>query len=373
MAASPESTVTSLLSSSGHLRSGLEPAEPADIIRYGDQDYESASAALDAYIKDFDRSGHGVASLAGTLVLPRDRRNRVGGLRNRDVLRERLTDWELDYLNLPAGLHRRPGNRLSMTTDELLSIHRRPSNRLSMTTDELLSIHRRPGNRLSMTTDELLSIPRDGSMPVTRTSAFCLQASRPAPPGPDLHLPRWLTGNKARLDSSDIGSVPDLSYPPWLRLCDLTEEAPPPSAWEDPPLEELGDLRLQLAEQISLLATNGRGSDVLQTLSRGNRIETLIQKADQVLTSLSRSSSGGGNCSGTDLSGLAGAAEAPPPGGVEVQGGGLHGLHSNSLHGNSLPQQPGPVEGLKQMLFRLQALEAELQSPAPCPAHPGVT
>lgn len=54
------------------------------------------------------------------------------------VLRERLTDRELDFLNLPVS-----------------SLH-----------------HSVNQDRLSMTTDELLSIPHDGSMPVTHTSAF---------------------------------------------------------------------------------------------------------------------------------------------------------------------------------------------------------
>lgn len=30
-------------------------------------------------------------------------------------------------------------------------------------------------------------------------------------------------------------------------------------------------------------------------------------------------------------------------------------------HGNSILKQPGPAEALKQVLFRLQAVEAELQ------------
>lgn len=54
------------------------------------------------------------------------------------VLRERLTERELDFLNLPVS-----------------SLH-----------------HSCNRDRLSMTTDELLSIPHDGSMPVTHTSAF---------------------------------------------------------------------------------------------------------------------------------------------------------------------------------------------------------
>lgn len=54
------------------------------------------------------------------------------------VLRESLTERELDYLNLPV------------------------SSVLRCATED----------RLSMTTDDLLSIPHDGSLPVTRTSAF---------------------------------------------------------------------------------------------------------------------------------------------------------------------------------------------------------
>ena len=49
---SPESTVTSLLASSGHLVSTLHP-ESSQSIWYKDTKYESASEALDAYIADF--------------------------------------------------------------------------------------------------------------------------------------------------------------------------------------------------------------------------------------------------------------------------------------------------------------------------------
>lgn len=34
---------------------------------------------------------------------------------------------------------------------------------------------------------------------------------------------------------------------------------------------------------------------------------------------------------------------------------------SSGYHGNDTGTQPGPVEAMKQMLFRLQAVEAELQ------------
>lgn len=42
----------------------------------------------------------------------------------------------------------------------------------------------------------------------------------------------------------------------------------------------------------------------------------------------------------------------------------------SSRHGNSILEQPGPAEALKQVLFRLQAVEAELQQQkaSVCPA-----
>ncbi|XP_031143141.1 lung adenoma susceptibility protein 2 isoform X1 [Sander lucioperca] len=469
---SPESTVTSLLSSSGHLRSSLLAPEHNTTFRYRDKIYDSASAALDAYITDFERSRQNSGSLTGSLVLPRSRpstpsRPRASTLRNKDVLRERLTERELDFLNLPvSSLHHR-GNR----------------------------------DRLSMTTDELLSIPYDGSMPVTHTSAFIhgllsqsgapqpfSSSSRPAhrtwdrpssshaaphlnhhhphptrtprssrcrerpgtvmfnpdvdissvsyyrqsahraarsewaEPSSSLHLPRWFTSNKSDMDCSGITSVPDLEYPAWVQRCDLSE--PPPSSesepWDDhgttPParhqhcqaprtpswvaeLEDddpdhkpkqvdsqqtLRDLRLQFAEQISLLAAERNTSDIMETLSRDNRLESLIQKADQVLNSLSQSSGEADPGSPADC-----VEEAVSPANTEelllcssshcrpftrdfataAAGGGITEAltdinaqaQGSGLHRNSILKQPGPVEALKQMLFRLQAVEAEVQ------------
>ncbi|XP_069025115.1 lung adenoma susceptibility protein 2 [Embiotoca jacksoni] len=439
---SPDSTVTSLLSSSGHLRSSLHPPEINTTFRYRDKDFDSASAALDAYIADFERSRQISGSSTGRLVLPHSRIGpTVGTLRNKDVLRERLTDRELDFLNLPVS-----------------------------------SLHpHRNHDRLSMTTDELLSVPYDGSMPVTHTTAFLQgllsrsgasgsgpSSSRPAhragaglrsssapqhhhhhppplrtprtsrrrpgvatfQPGADggfksahraarsdwaepsssLHLPRWLTSNKADMDWSSISSVPDLMYPAWIQHCDLSDPPTLTELWDNngvrPPgapswvaeLEKddepdhtpapvdsqqtLRDLRLQFAEQISVLAER-KGSDIRTTLFTDHRIESLIQKADQVLNSLSLSS---------------GAAESPTesmspvnteellhhsPFNLDSAAGGvteaLTDRGAKACDGTSSWKQPGPVEALKQMLFRLQAVEAELQRHQQEPAAPAVT
>ncbi|XP_074547129.1 lung adenoma susceptibility protein 2 isoform X2 [Halichoeres trimaculatus] len=451
---SPESTVTSLLSSSGHLRSSMQAPEHNTTFRYRDKEYESATAALDAYISDFERSQQSRKSFTGKLVLPHSppltpNRPGVSTLRNKDVLRERLTDRELDFLSLPIS-----------------SLH-----------------HRSNKDRLSMTTDELLSIPRDGSMPVTHTSAFIhglmsrsrasqpcftsskhahrtrdrLSCSHTAPrsdhphptrtprshrgrpgaamlkpdadvtsascsrsahraerlewadPSSSFHLPHWFTSNKSEMDCSGITSVPDLKYPPWIQCCDLSE--PPPVAeleeWDGVSLpahhktgapswveeledagseqtsaqvdsqQTLRDLRLQFAEQISLLTFEEKGSDTMETLFKNNRIESLIQKADQVLNSLSQSSRGAvsvSDCAKTDVSELnteeqlcwshftqdlaaaGGMKEAQTNRGAQTQG--------------CVYKQPGPAEAVKQMLFRLQAVEAELQRQHQIPGAP---
>lgn len=36
-----------------------------------------------------------------------------------------------------------------------------------------------------------------------------------------LHLPHWITSNKADLNCSGMSSVPDLKYPAWIQRCGL--------------------------------------------------------------------------------------------------------------------------------------------------------
>ncbi|XP_037548446.1 lung adenoma susceptibility protein 2 [Nematolebias whitei] len=321
---SPESTVTSLLSSSGHLRSDLQPPELSSSFTYRNKDYDSASAALDAYIADFEKSCQNCQSLTGSLVLPRDSPSspttpRVGSLRNRDVLRERLTDRELDFLKLPVSsfLHHGNSDRLSMTTDELLSISYDGSMPVTHTSAFLQGLLSRSGTsqprssstRLVHKTRTGLSINQAG--PVHLNQHSDPSSSRAA----DLHLPRWLTSNKSVMDWSEIGSLPDLKYPAWVRHCDVTELdawdncAGPPrtraAAWISnlekdsgphgtPGQEEsrcaLRDIRVQLAQELLLLAARGESSNDTSVLFRENRIESLIEKADQVLNLLSQTS-----------------------------------------------------------------------------------
>ncbi|XP_041826332.1 lung adenoma susceptibility protein 2 isoform X2 [Melanotaenia boesemani] len=434
-ALSPESTVTSLLSSSGHLRSSLRPPERNTTFRYKDQEYESASEALDAYITDFERSSQS----SGMLVLPHNRpstttRPTLETLRNKDVLRERLTDWELDFLNLPVSSLRHHGNRdrLSMTTDELLSIPYDGSMPVTHTSafiqarPGLLSrsgpsstrpAHRTSSARLCSSCAALHHVNHHHSVPAqTLRSCRCGRGAtlttfkpsghRAARPSSALHLPRWLTSNKADMDCSEMGSVPDLTYPAWIQRCDVSD-APLPAASEPGCLlpgaprvgapswlsdlenddepdqtpaqvdkhQSLRDLRLQLAEQISLLAAERQGSEVLATSFRDNRMEALIQKADQVLNWLSHS--GGGSEGPADPVSRAPGSPvttedllqrsphpAPPfsPDSAALTEDQTNTEAEGGVCGpDSSWKQPGPVEAVKQMLFRLQAVEGELQ------------
>ncbi|KAL0963232.1 hypothetical protein UPYG_G00351470 [Umbra pygmaea] len=272
MNSSPESTVTTLFARSGHLRSSLwEPDQSESLtgIKYADRDYESATEALDAYIADFEKSRHVPETSTGRLQVQKGRISHDNqprtGFRNRDVLRDSLTDRELDLLNLPVGV-----------------------------------IRRGDPESLSLTTDDLLVQPCDGSLPVTRTSAYLTQSGSyrpgcnslksslcsaerpwlnrshhvkprlhrshhkfprdsrgegrpgrtqrlvsstgfnvqgnlpphhslyhqtPSPkdtPGLSSHqgYPRWLTSHRSNMDFSGITSIPDMTYPAWLQEVD---------------------------------------------------------------------------------------------------------------------------------------------------------
>ncbi|XP_061603721.1 lung adenoma susceptibility protein 2 isoform X2 [Phyllopteryx taeniolatus] len=435
---SPESTVTTLLSSSGHFRTRLVTPEFNSTFRYREKEYDSASAALDAYIADFDRCLHTESSGTLGLALPPNplstpRRPRMSTPRNKAALRERLTDREVDFLTLPVSSLR----------------------------------HRDNHDRLSMTTDELLSIPRDGSMPVTHTTAFirgcpsqsaASQARVSSEPGyrardnishshlsrkcsssrcnrepevstlkqdvpfvrcltcahraarseqvlrsPSPRLPRRLRGNEADVGRTGTGNVPA-----WIRdreplppsevyVCDklgvVPSEGPRTRApsWlgdtkDDAAMtpnqgdtqQTLRDLRLQLAEQISLIASDRESSHFSEFLWKDNRLESLIQKADQVLNSLSQSFGGADSLAGSVRS-----DSVNPVNGEEMQlssisqgpllpidlTGAAQGItealseqttQDRSHDGSGIWKQPGPLEALKQMMFRMQAVEAEL-------------
>ncbi|XP_037121388.1 lung adenoma susceptibility protein 2 isoform X1 [Syngnathus acus] len=420
---SPESTVTTLLSSSGHFRSSLFSSEFNTTFRYRDKEYDSASAALEAYIADFDRSQNIESS--ERLILPQSplstpRRPRMSTHRNKSVLRERLTDREVAYLTLPVSSlrHRDNRDRLSMTTDELLSIPRDGSmpvthttafiqGRLSQSVASQARVSSNAGHRTGEHTEQNISHPH-----LSRNCSSCRCKGEPkvSTLKPDVPFVRCLTcahrgtraeqlllsspsrlqcrysGNKADLGHTGISSVSD-----WIQDCDLTEPRLPSdvdlcdtlasitraSSWladtEDNPGKtanqlSLKDLRLQFAEQISWIASERKSSDITESLVRDNRLESLIQKADEVLNSLSQRFGGAESLADSELNREEmKRCSTPPP--LPIHSKGTADVKTRTLsvetkkdcsRDSTISQQPGPLEALKQMMFRLQAVEVEL-------------
>uniref|UniRef100_A0A665TDE6 Uncharacterized protein n=1 Tax=Echeneis naucrates TaxID=173247 RepID=A0A665TDE6_ECHNA len=293
---SPESTVTSLLSSSGHLRSSLRAPEHSTSFRYRNKVHSSPTLYTYGFIF------HSV-SLSFTV--------HMFCLFPLLVLKESLTERELDFLDLPVS-----------------SLHH-ASNR----------------DRLSMTTDELLSIPHDGSMPVTHTSAFiqglfqvCVklylllivpflcsfQSGRRAAgsewtePSSLRFCPDQFTSSKADMEHSGMSDMPDLKYDSnveaWIQCCDRSKVY---KLSDDHGKEPMRKLLFSSHDMVLHIIKSCRDS---AAAAAGASTEPQSESRDQVVQNL--------NC---------------------------------CSHANSMEKQPGPVEALKQMLFRLQAVEVKLQ------------
>ncbi|XP_035245630.1 lung adenoma susceptibility protein 2 isoform X1 [Anguilla anguilla] len=240
---SPESTVTSLLASSGHLKSSLT-SYSASSIRYRDRKYESATEALDAYIADFQRSLLAPEMSTGRLQLPKDPVTPILSgtrFRNKDVLKEKLTDGELDFLNLPVGTQQRDPDSLSLTTDDLLILPTDGSMPVTRTSAYLTQRVARPwgdsANSRSLKCQDLLTSQgisqrkrglgkylggEDflGSHPNHQLKGTHQTQRGPPDAVSSRHYPRWLTSLKSDMDFSGVTSVPDQAYPTWLRDCE---------------------------------------------------------------------------------------------------------------------------------------------------------
>ncbi|KAF7643242.1 hypothetical protein LDENG_00242970 [Lucifuga dentata] len=167
---------------------------------------------------------------------------------------------------------------------------------------------------------------------------------------------------------SSTGLVPRAGAPSWV--AQLEDEDPEHGALEDQQ-QTVRDLTLKFVQYISSMAADRKQNITFSD----NRMESLIQKADQVLNSLhksfrgeaeglqdppagppdpaSRPAVGGERCSVDDSSNHVTPDSASPAGGVAKS-------PTQQAPPYSDRKQPGPVEALKQMLFRLQHVEAEL-------------
>ncbi|TRY97139.1 hypothetical protein DNTS_032792 [Danionella cerebrum] len=346
---SPESSITSLLASSGRLQSSFTP-EPASCIRYRDKPYSSATEALDAYISDYQRS-----LSAGRILLPKET-PKAHSQKNRDVLRSSLTDGELNVLNLPA--------------------------------------RRRDPDQLSLTTDDLLTLPIDGSLPVTRTSALVSRSgfapmgasfkyspwSRSRPPRCHLNQSIWKTINVDDLQRtpsanqtlasrspthwmtnqrSEMG-FSDLKYPLWPKRHEdagsYVQKSDPPShpripSWVGELEEERAHTKDGSVDYLMLGVKQMLNSTPLSKnvnkLDRSRDTEEVLDADrswdDPLVTFKSPVP--------------VGLAEEHPSH-QELQGRKSAGASCSSEY--SSRKHPGPVEALKHMLFRLQDVQHEM-------------
>ncbi|KAL1253503.1 hypothetical protein QQF64_018196 [Cirrhinus molitorella] len=269
---SPESSITSLLATSGVLQSSLHP-EPVPTIKYRDKHYVSASEALDAYITDFQRSLQDSYTTTGKLELPKEISKPHP--RNRDVLKTSLTDGELNFLNIPV--RNRDSDRLSMTTDDLLALPNDGSLPVTRTSALLsrsgsfplgISFNSSSQSLLRPVTAHKRSMrrPVPPSLPVDKLQIAALRSHRQAPPPnilpanrtlpPDTprsgFLPRWMTSQKSEMDFSGMTSVPELRYPLWLRQCEESSDGQQSDRPLPPKVPSwVGDLEESSGERLS--------------------------------------------------------------------------------------------------------------------------
>lgn len=384
--ASPESSVSSLLATSGRLQSSLHP-EPVPAIKYKDKRYTSASEALDAYICDFQRSLRDSETSTGKLELPKELSKPHP--RNRDVLKTSLTDGELNFLNIPV--RKRDSDGLSVTTDDLLALpndgslpvtrtsallSRSGSFPLGLSFNSSSRSHSRPAAAQKRSTRRPAPPAGRKSLPVGDLLMGGVRSHRQAPPPnillanqthpPDTprssYLPRWMTSQKSEMDFSGMTSVPDLKYPLWLRQCDVSSDG------------QQSERPLRVPSWVGQLEESSRDT---QSDTKDDHIASLIPRAGQMLNAPSL-----GLCEPLTEHNRSGDTEdaldadrswdnppvafkSPVPvGGADDPQLPEELQRSKSAascsSGYSSRKHPGPVEALKHMLFRLQAVEHKI-------------
>lgn len=370
---SPESTITSLLASSGHLKSSLS-SNSETCFRYRDREYESATEALDAYISDFQRSLRAPNMSTGQLQLPMDPVTPIfpdKAVRNKDVLKEMLTDGELDYLSLPVGRQQRDPDSLSLTTDDLVVLP--PDGSMPVTrTSAYLSQHMAdPLSRSTSSRSRSRSRTEDlcrSQGPSQRRRGLGREEFLSANPnthqtqrqGSDAisshHYPRWLTSVKSEMNFSGLSSIPDQAYPTWLRDSEASSvyhgqrnlgklgcsHIYPPS-FQAPSLQDHKSESLILREEEALVSPS---------LGHEVRDRTSSPHTEDILD-LDRS---------WDYPAVTFKSPVPVGGAEDLDNVNKSAMSrmeavASSSSGYSSRKYPGPVEALKQMLFSLQAVE----------------
>ncbi|XP_058026726.1 lung adenoma susceptibility protein 2 [Ahaetulla prasina] len=315
---SPETTVSSLLASSHDSLSHSS-------VQYKDKLYNSASQALEAYIKDFNLSLSSPGVRTGKIeILPRAPEN----------FKFSEDDFEAKSENVRQ--HTRLGSRIayepdivSLTTDDLLAFpadgshsfrisrplaQRSNVNRRSWTASASCSHHwtsscRDKEKENSLKNSLLPSSYHEGSR--KRGTRYKFQKHHSVLPGNDqlasqetvLHknYPRWLTSHKTELSISDISSIPESKYPIWLKnhklLLDSSNENSTRTSQDSRELMEFQNIKrhndvLSLKHECDIQSNCPKDSPSACFLLQGLRehkdpliddTEKLIQKARRAL------------------------------------------------------------------------------------------
>uniref|UniRef100_A0A8C1SS36 Zgc:152948 n=1 Tax=Cyprinus carpio TaxID=7962 RepID=A0A8C1SS36_CYPCA len=335
---SPESSVTS-----GLLQSSLHP-EPGPSIKYRDKHYASASEALDAYITDFQRSLRGSETTTGKLEL----------LTDEDVTTDDLlalpNDVSIPVTRTSALLSRSGSLPLGLSFN---STYSRPI----VAHKHSMRHHVTPASRRSLPADHLhlRQAPPPNILPTNWT--------HPPDTPRSSHLPRWMTSQKSEMDFSGMTSQRDVKG-------HAGELYGSRSIAQSSPRE----LRSQSEQKHKAVK---RGQIHQGQLFKDDKIGSLIFRAEQALHSSSfalcepvkeRNSSGDTE----DALDADRSWDNPPVmfkspvpvGGAEEPPASEEHQRSKSAascsSGYSSRKQPGPVEALKHMLIRLQAVEHKI-------------
>ncbi|XP_062867894.1 lung adenoma susceptibility protein 2 isoform X2 [Trichomycterus rosablanca] len=345
------------------------------------------------------------SKLSGQLELSEDQntpRLSRSGFRNRDVLKESLTDRELDFLKLPVASKHRDSDHVSVTTDDLLLLpvdgslpvthtsaflSRLGSYRLGdRTNSSRWSQSKPPGASYkssnsssalrTLCVDDLLTEHSRFERPTLCSNSFLTTKTKRHRSRSSHHIPRWMTSHKSEMDFSGLTSVPDLKYPAWLEDFNTKLQTNPVPSWINE-LEQNTDEGQKESNSLENIIDQRRACESEEPF-REDKIGSLIQRVEEMLkspslgfpSSIKEQHDSPGNTEelldadrSWDNPPVVFKSPVPVSNSIEQEESQKDTKEKSSgsfSSGYSSRKHPGPVEALKQMLFSLQAVEQKV-------------
>lgn len=204
------------------------------------------------------------------------------------MLRESLTDQELYFLKLPTASKRRESDHISMTTDDLLLLpvdgslpvtrtsaflSRLESSRLGKSANSSAWSRSRPAeapNKSStcssasrtLCVDDLLMGSLKFKHEPLHSNSFMSTKTKKQHSISSHHLPRWMTSCKSEMECSGLTSIPDLKYPAWLDEYDVDVRA----QWVNKLEQDTGESHEELKNQENLIGQTGENGEPFRGL-----------------------------------------------------------------------------------------------------------